>query len=205
VEGAVDHLHTDPYNSDENVSWPSYVDFLATFSFVLFIFIGSLLYMMYGQLGNRRFAAKVAKYVTHLKQQGIEVSVEGQKIKYDLRRNIAFVPGLAELNADQKEYLRRVAQTLPEGLHAAGDCKIVVLGKADSAKFKEDPFGNWSLSARRALAVLQFLYDCANCGYGPEMRGKLVLLGEGDVESTGVGADDRRVDLVIDCTREVAP
>jgi flagellar motor protein MotB len=204
VEAAVDHLQVDPYG-DESVAWPSYVDFLATFSFVLFIFIGSLLYLMYGQLGNRLFAAKVAKYVTHLKQQGIEVSVEGQKIKYDLRRYVDFEPNSAELTTKHKEYLQRVARVLPDGLQAAGDCKIVVLGKADAAKFKDDPFGNWNLSAKRALAVLRFLYNCPNCGYGPEMRGKLVLLGEGDVESKGASADDRRVDLVIDCTREVPP
>jgi flagellar motor protein MotB len=204
VEGAVDHLQADPYG-DESVGWPSYVDFFATFSFVLFIFIGSLLYLMYGQLGDRLFAAKVAKYVTHLKQQGIEVSVEGQKIKYDLRRHVDFDQNSAELTPRHKEYLRRVARVLPDGLQAAGVCKIVVLGKADAAKFKDDPFGNWNLSARRALAVLQFLYNCPDCGYGPEMRRKLVLLGEGDVESTSPNADDRRVDLVIDCTREVAP
>jgi flagellar motor protein MotB len=79
-----------------------------------------------------------------------------------------------------------------------------VVGKADASKFKGDPFGNWSLSAKRALNVLQFLYDCPDCGYGPEMRKYLVLLGEGDVESRKAGADDRRVDLEIDCTHEVA-
>ncbi len=200
----MDLLQGDPY-SDENVGWPSYVDFLATFSFVLFLFIGSLMFLMHGQLGDRLFAAKVAAYVDGVKGQGIEVSVEGRKIKYDLRRNIDFKTKSAVLTDKHKDYLRRIAKVLPGGLKAAGDCKVVVLGKADAAKFL-DPFGNWNLSAQRALAVLQFLYNCTECGYRPdEIRSRLVLLGEGDVESRGTSPDDRRVDLVIDCTREVSP
>ena len=189
---------------DESVAWPSYVDFLSTFSFVLFIFIGSLLFLMHGQVGERAFAAKVSDYVTHLKKEGIEVTVEGRKIRYDLRRQVAFGTRQATLTSEHEEYLRKIALELPAGLKAAGPCKVVVLGKADAEKFR-DPFGNWDLSARRALAVLRFLYNCTNCGYGTEMRNRLVLLGEGDVESAGASNDDRRVDLVIDCTREIAP
>jgi flagellar motor protein MotB len=190
--------------ADESVGWPSYVDFLSTFSFVLFIFIGSLLFLMYGQLGDRIFAAKVKHYIETLKGQGIEVSVEGRKIKFDLRREVDFANNSAALEERHKRYLRRVGQALPKGLQTAGNCKVVVVGKADASKFKDDPFGNWSLSAKRALNVLQFLYDCPDCGYGPEMRKYLVLLGEGDVESRKPGVDDRRVDLEIDCTQEVA-
>ncbi len=87
----------------------------------------------------------------------------------------------------------------------ASDCNIVVLGTADAVKFQNDPFGNRSLSAKRALAVLQYLYNCQDCGYDEVLRNKLVLLGEGDVKATGKpDASDRRVDLVIDCTREVS-
>ncbi|HEY3738219.1 MAG TPA: hypothetical protein VGL53_00170, partial [Bryobacteraceae bacterium] len=80
----MDLLQAESYG-DESVGWPSYVDFLSTFSFVLFIFIGSLLFLMHGQIGERAFAAKVEGYVSHLRQQGIEVTVEGRKIRYDLR------------------------------------------------------------------------------------------------------------------------
>jgi flagellar motor protein MotB len=109
------------------------------------------------------------------------------------------------LTPAHEAYLRKIAKELPAGLAAAGPCKVVVLGKADAKKYPNDPFGNWDLSARRALAVLRFLYSCTDCGYGPEMQKRLVLLGEGDVESSGASGDDRRVDLVIDCTREIAP
>ena len=189
---------------DEGIGWPSYVDFLSTFSFVLFIFIGSLLFLMHGQIGERAFAGKVENYVAHLRKQGIEATVEGRKIRYDLRRQVAFGTRQATLTAEHESYLRKVARELPAGLKAAGPCKVVVLGKADAQK-SNDPFSNWDLSARRALAVLRFLYNCTDCGYGAEMQKRLVLLGEGDVDSTSASRDDRRVDLVIDCTREIAP
>lgn len=189
--------------ADESVAWPSYVDFLSTFSFVLFLFIGSLLFLMHGQIGDRLFAAKVKRYVEQLRQQGIAVSVQGRKIKFDLTHQVDFVRGSAELEPRHTEYLRRVGRMLPLGLHTAGDCKVVVVGKADAAKYAGNPFGNWSLSAERALNVLQFLYTCPDCGYGPEMRRNLVLLGQGDIESKRAGAADRRVDLEIDCTHEV--
>jgi flagellar motor protein MotB len=189
--------------ADESVGWPSYVDFLSTFSFVLFIFIGSLLFLMHGQLGDRIFAAKVNRYVENLRRQGIEVSVNQRKIRFDLTRKVDFANKSYQLEQRHIEYLRRVGRALPEGLRTAGNCKVVVVGKADAAKFLGNPFGNWNLSAQRALTVLRFLYDCQNCGYGPEMRKYLVLLGEGDVDSQRVGAADRRVDLEIDCTHEV--
>lgn len=199
----MDFLHEDSMG-DEGVGWPSYVDFLSTFSFVLFIFIGSLLFLMHGQIGERAFESKVSDYVTRLRKEGIEVTVEGRKIRYDLRRQLAFKTRQATLTEEHEAYLRKIARELPAGLQAAGPCKVVVLGKADAQK-SNDPFSNWDLSARRALAVLRFLYNCNNCGYGAEMQKRLVLLGEGDVDSTSASSDDRRVDLVIDCTREIAP
>ncbi|MEO8660688.1 MAG: hypothetical protein ABI693_19615 [Bryobacteraceae bacterium] len=198
----MDPLHSEGYG-EEGIAWPSYVDFLATFSFVLFIFIGSLVFLMHGQLGDRVFERKVKPYVQMVLRKGIDVRVDGRRIRFDLRRHVDFENNSAVLAERHMVYLRRLAKELPAGISAAGQCKIVVLGKADSAKFRGDPFGNWSLSARRALAVLQFLYNCTDCGYGPEIQKTLVLLGEGDVQSARPGADDRRVDLVIDCTREV--
>ena len=73
----MDFLHEDSMG-DEGVGWPSYVDFLSTFSFVLFIFIGSLLFLMHGQIGERAFESKVSDYVTRLRKEGIEVTVEGR-------------------------------------------------------------------------------------------------------------------------------
>jgi flagellar motor protein MotB len=200
----MDLLQEDSFG-DESVGWPSYVDFLSTFSFVLFIFIGSLLFLMHGQIGERAFASKVNDYVTRLRKEGIEVTVEGRKIRFDLRRQVAFGTRQATLTSEHEAYLRKVAHELQPGLDTAGQCKVVVLGKADAKKYPNDPFGNWDLSARRALAVLRFLYNCTDCGYGADMQKRLVLLGEGDVDSAGASSDDRRVDLVIDCTREIAP
>jgi flagellar motor protein MotB len=189
---------------DESVGWPSYVDFLSTFSFVLFIFIGSLLFLMHSGIGDKAFEAKLSSYVAKLQKEGIEAKVEGRKIRFDLRNHVAFATRQATLTSQHEEYLRKIAHELQAGLDTAGPCKIVVLGKADAVKYANDPFGNWDLSARRALAVLRFLYNCTDCGYGQDMQKRLVLLGEGDVDSSRASGDDRRVDLVIDCTREVS-
>lgn len=198
----MEYLQTDGF--DDSAGWPAYVDFLSTFCFILFIFIGSLLFIMFGGLSEKNFQRKVDPWIEHLKAEHIDVTVDGLKIHFDLRKHVDFANNSYELKPDHKEYLARLARELPAMPKIARDCNIVVLGTADAVKFQNDPFGNWSLSAKRALAVLQFLYNCQDCGYDEALRNKLVLLGEGDVKATGrPDAGDRRVDLVVDCTREV--
>jgi flagellar motor protein MotB len=189
---------------DENMAWPSYVDFLSAFSFVLFIFIGFLLYMLYGQVPEQLFKIRTSKFVGDLrgKDPNLAPRVEGMRLVWDLSKKLNFRDGSAELGAAHRRYLTQVARELPRGLAEAGpDCRVVVLGTADSRPFQNDPFGNWNLSAQRALSVLRFLYSCNDCGYGAEIRKKLTLSGEGDTRAnTRVTSQDRRVDLVIDCT-----
>src|SRR5947209_1861455 len=91
---------------DESVGWPSYVDFLSTFSFVLFIFIGSLLFLMHGGIGEKAFEEKVAPYVAKLKKEGIEAKVENRKIRFDLRNHVAFATKQATLTSQHEDYLR---------------------------------------------------------------------------------------------------
>jgi flagellar motor protein MotB len=170
---------------------------------VLFIFIGSLLFLIYGQLPEKLFAIKTAGYVRSLKEQGVDVTQNGMKLFYNLRKHVAFDRGSAELSEKDKEYLRKVAGKLTEAMKLAGSCSVVVKGTADSHPYPNDPFGNWSLSARRALAVLRFLHECHGCGYSDDIKRKLTLLGEGDIAADpNPNDDDRRVDLIIDCTRE---
>ena len=189
-------------NGDENVAWPSYVDFLSTFTFVLFIFIGSLLFILYGQLPERMFQMRMETFMKQLEVNGTPATIDGHRVRWDLRRQLDFAPSSAVLNEKHKTYLRKIAQQLPQGLKDGGDCRIVVLGTADSTPFANDPFGNWNLSSQRALRVLEFLHQCADCGYGLEMRRRLTLLGEGDTraDKNRAADDDRRVDLILDCS-----
>jgi flagellar motor protein MotB len=191
---------------DENVGWPSYVDFLSTFSFILFIFIGSLLFILYGQLPERLWQIRVAPFVKQMGAIGIPVMVEGMRIRWDLRNQLDFATGSSNLSNEHKAYLKRVARQLPAALKVAGDCRVIVSGTADSKQYPNDPFGNWALSAKRALNVLEFLHECPDCGYGVEIRKKMVLFGEGDTRANQVKAmvEDRRVDLIIDCTKDAS-
>jgi flagellar motor protein MotB len=190
---------------DENIAWPSYVDFLSAFSFVLFIFIGFLLYMLYGQVPEQMFKLRTQKFVEelHSRDPNLAPRVEGMRLVWDLSKELNFADGSPQLTAAHRAYLAQLARELPRGLRDAGpNCSVVVLGTADSRPFVNDPFGNWNLSAQRALSVLRFLYSCTTCGYDAvEMRKKLTLSGEGATRAnTRALSKDRRVDLVIDCT-----
>jgi flagellar motor protein MotB len=195
------------FQNDEDVIWPSYVDFMATFAFLLFIFIGSLVVLMYGQLGDQLFKRKTEQLVIELQRQGIEVQVHGKTLLFNLTKKVDFGNGKAELLPAHIDYLKKLAVNLDRSLKIAGtECNLVVLGKADRTPFVSDPFGNWNLSAQRALVVLKYLYNCQDCNIDDELRAKLVLLGEGNVSAQSVArADDRRVDLVVDCEREFIP
>jgi flagellar motor protein MotB len=69
-----------------------------------------------------------------------------------------------------------------------------------------DPFGNWELSNRRAMAVFKFFANCQDCGTQfSTMRRKISLAGIGDTKadtSTPDNVSDRTVDIIIDCSRQ---
>jgi flagellar motor protein MotB len=182
--------------SDESVGWPSYVDFLSTFVFVLFIFIGSLLYILSGDIQQRSFEKRIAPYVEDLRKAGIAHTVKGMQVHIPLKGKVDFVTGNATLLPQHERFLRQVGRRLGK---APGARRIVIQGYADKQPFPGDPFGNWRLSAQRALRVQEFFYQCRNCGYGAEVRNMLTLTGEGDTSATGgSNRQDRRVDVIID-------
>ena len=53
--------------TDENVGWPGYVDFLCTFVFILILFIGSLLFLLSGDIRQRAINRKITPVVTGLR------------------------------------------------------------------------------------------------------------------------------------------
>jgi flagellar motor protein MotB len=184
--------------SDEGVGWPSYVDFLSTFVFVLFIFIGSLLYILSGDIQQKSFERRIQNYVTKLNAAGIANVVEGKTIKLPLKGKVDFGTNSANLKPQHEKYLREIGEYLKQ---APGSKRIVIMGHADRQPFPNDPFGNWRLSSQRALRVLDFLYSCNDCGYGPEVREQLTLTGEGNINADSEqrnNPEDRRVDVIID-------
>src|ERR1022692_3116067 len=186
--------------SDENVGWPSYVDFLCTFVFVLILFVGSLLYILSGDIRSREFKSMATGFGTVLTGHGIAftVDVEGRKIRLPLKGQVDFDPGESAILPRHEAYLRNIGSILAQ---APGSKRIIVLGFADRTPFEGDPFGNWRLSAVRALSVLRFFYNCHDCGYDVEIRKQLTLTGEGDIgasQTNATNAEDRRVDIIID-------
>jgi flagellar motor protein MotB len=187
------------------------VDFLSTFIFILIIFIGSLLYILSGDIGYRSFRETVARAQSELNRAHIDNWVEGRKLYISLRDQVVFETGCPDpvrpdctrvLSDENVSHLRRVASIV-----AANDgwSRIVIEGRADATPYRDpqtgmvDDFGNFALSSRRAMQVLQFFYNCSDCGYELDVvRSRLVLSGLGSKSGTGADKSERRVDLVLD-------
>jgi flagellar motor protein MotB len=190
------------YSSDEHAGWPSYVDFLASFAFVLIIFIACLTYIVSGAAEQRRRAEQMQAMSREFAEAGIENEIEGLSLRISLKDKVSFETSRSDLRPSDAAYLREAGRKI------AGhpECRrVVVQGFADSVPFRGDPFGNWDLSTKRALTVLRFFYLCEDCGYGDDIRDKLVLAGDGSqsAEKVATGsAQDRRVDVVLDCSSE---
>jgi flagellar motor protein MotB len=187
--------------TDENVGWPSYVDFLSTFIFLLILFIGSLVFQVSGVIAKGRMRRELVRISNGI---GVPNYVRQNKIFIPLAEQVNFASGSSELDSIALEHLTNVGLQIAKACHDPKiRCnKIIVEGHADSVPVKSNPkFGNWKLSSVRALNVLQFFYGCGNCGYGEEIRSRLTLSGEGDIgakQSRSGNSGDRRVDVVLD-------
>ncbi|SRR6266481_1780033 len=194
----------DTDDTDENVGWPSYVDFLSTFIFVLILFIGSLVFQVSGVIEQHKRTQVLKAKSEAITKAGIENIVRQNKILIPLNKQVTFASGSVVIDSVASEHLRIV------GMQIARACsdlqvhcrRIIVEGHADQVPVKGDPeFGNWKLSANRALQVLRFFYHCSDCGYGDEIRSRLALSGQGAVDAKdSVNGDvtDRRVDVILD-------
>jgi flagellar motor protein MotB len=197
-------------DQDQGIAWPSYVDFLSTFIFVLIIFVGSLLYIMSGDIGDRTFRDSVARTQTALNDAHIQNWVEGKKLYISLKDQVGFRKGCPDqaiptcptfLLPENVSHLRNVAAIIAAN---PGWNRIVIEGRADAtpyvnSKGEIDEFKNFDLSARRSMLVLKFFHDCTDCGYDVSMlRPRLVLSGLGNKTDTGDDQGERRVDVVLD-------
>ena len=186
--------------SDENIAWPSYVDVLSTFIFVLILFIGSLLYLLSGDIKQKIIDQKLNPIEAGLKGAGIPYTREGSKVIIPLKGKVEFDTNEHTLLPQHRLFLREVAHLL----NSTDIESILVKGTADSQKCKnpEDKFCNWDVSTERASAVLKFFYLCEDCGYDPgRIRRVLKLAGDGDTGSARTGKDEsseRRVDVILD-------
>lgn len=190
--------------TDENVGWPSYVDFLASFAFVLILFVTWSVNLLAGVEREQAIRASLERIKTDFRQAGFEAVIEGRKLRIPLRNKVVFRLNETELDKSATFHLREAGKKIAANPDVR---RIIVMGYADRVKPKHDEFFNWKVSVDRAEAVLKFLYTCADCGYKPEdIRPKLVLHGDGDLDSRQLTATeaqtgeagDRRVDIVLD-------
>ncbi len=189
---------------DESVGWPSYVDFLASFAFVLILFVTWSLNLIAGVERAQQIQAELKGMQSGFREAGFEAVVEGSKLRIPLTKKVVFSLSESDLNDSAKTNLREAGRKIAA---YPGVRRIIVMGYADRVKPRRDEFFNWKISVDRAEEVLKFLYLCTDCGYKPEdIRPKLVLHGAGDLDSRQLGtteqltgeAGDRRVDIVLD-------
>lgn len=192
--------------AEENIGWPSYVDFLATFAFILMLFIGSTVYLIADVERRELVAQRLQGLQAILTAQGFHPSAEGEMLRVPLTGKVEFEPLKSMLDSRAQNNLRIAGSQI--GIYP-GVRKIVVQGYADRDPVRvrgetgqrvDDPFGNLNISVERALSVLRFLYECRDCGYKlEEVRPRLALRGEGDTDANKKQTltSDRRVDILI--------
>lgn len=188
---------------DEQVAWPSYVDVLSSFIFILLLFVSSSINFIADVAAKEELHRKLVEIASKFNSLDYHAAVEGDTVRVSLKDKVSFPLGRADLDIGSIINLRVTGGQIA---HYKSARRIVVQGYADKVPGTE-PFRNWELSIQRATAVLRFLYTCTDCGYEPaDIQKKLVLRGEGDVASralkfseteSGVSTD-RRVDIVFD-------
>jgi len=125
--------------------------------------------------------------------QGVEVRVDGDVVRVELPADKLFSPGTAQLNAEGRSLLQRVAAQL---VRSYRDQRIGVEGH--TSRSDAGPGGNWAgyhdLSVARAAAVLSHLNIAVRMP-----AGQLFVAGHGanlPVMSNGTPAGRRRNDRV---------
>jgi flagellar motor protein MotB len=192
-------------DDDSGVGWPSYVDFLTTFIFILLLLVGALLYLSSGDIEEQENRNRIQTDSNDFTAKGIPNVVDGSKLIIRLDGGkIIFSSGYDELTPATREFLNKVGGLIAQHL----DCGAVeIKGFTDRVPVKKDrEFGNWHLSAMRAEKVLKYLYLCQECAYTDaereRIRAKMRLGGNGDIAADKVRLDnpgDRRVDIILDC------
>ena len=191
------------YLPDENIGWPSFVDFLASFAFILILFVTWTTSLMTGAERERKVQAVLEKVKADFRAAGFEPVIEGHKLRIPLRNKVSFALNRSALDSTAIANLREAARKIVAHPEMR---RVIVYGYADGVP-ASDPFFNWRLSVDRAMEVLRFLYMCTDCGYRPEdIRPRLVLRGDGDLDARRLSETeirqgdpgDRRVDIILD-------
>ncbi len=126
----------------------------------------------------------------------IQVSKEGDSIKYTILSEVLFDSGRAELTNDGKSTLHQAVRLIRQN-HP--DAHLQVRGHTDNVPIRYSPYkSNWDLSCARAVSVVHYLIESE--GMEPE---RLAAIGCGETRpvaanSTAEGRrKNRRAELVV--------
>ncbi len=108
----------------------------------------------------------------------------------DSDRSSMFAIGSAVPSASAVRFIERIGEVIRKL-----DGKIVVRGHTDGRSFKTDPFGNWRLSASRAIVAVMVLQ-----GVGIDRDRFVAIDGRGDREpliaNEPLAAENRRIEIL---------
>src|SRR5437899_3172814 len=116
---------------------------MSTFIFVLIIFVGALLYIMSGDIGNRTFRQSVSKTQDALNRANIKNWVEGNKLYISLKGQVRFEPGCPgsskcqyndDLSPENQANLKKVAKIIASQQDSS---RIVIEGRADASPYHD--------------------------------------------------------------------
>jgi flagellar motor protein MotB len=194
------------FTDDEAIAWPSYVDFLSTFAFVLILFVGYMAFVISNGVRDAIFLAAVESPSKMIGPDvPYQVDYENRQVVINLNHMIAFKSNCprakvcdADLSTDQKEWLLRLGGAIAEKFPDAS--RVILQGQADKNP-TSDRYGNLDLANQRAMFVYRFFDELPVSGANMEaFRKKLQISNVGDKLAPHGGDDPsaRTVAIIID-------
>lgn len=196
------------FDDEQGIAWPSYVDFLFAFVFVLILALGFMTYAMVHGVESEDLDIEGARVSEALKSLSVEshVNFDQHTVEIPLSGIISFEEGCpgkptcASLTVEQEQKLIAVWKVIVS--NNPNTHTILLRGQASSTQGK-DAFTNFEVGNRRALLVYQKLYGCGEaCGFDINNYAlkKVQLANAGDtlVSGPAVNPDDRTVTIVLD-------
>lgn len=197
---------------DEALAWPSYVDFLFSFCFVLLLSLGYMAFTAVQGVEGQDFRREALSGRAALEKMGITPVIDWDRrtIAIPLSAYISFDEGCPtkqscpkELTPGEQDAVRRVSNLFSSEFSSAHT--ILLRGQADAEKGSDD-FRNFTLGNDRALAVYRVLFHCGSaCGLdgnnGSLRRVQLANAGDTLAGAGSANKNDRTVTIILDYSR----
>jgi hypothetical protein len=197
------------FGTDDGLAWPSYVDFLFAFCFILILSLGYMAFSAVRGVEGQDFEREAISGRAALERMKITpiIRADQRTIEIPLSTFLIFEKGCPgkltcakELSDDQQERLRQLAGLFSTEFGAAH--KILLRGQADREKGSDD-FVNFRLGNERALAVYKVFFRCASaCGLdgatGSLRKVQLANVGDTLAAVSETSELDRTVTIILD-------